>query len=40
VLHEEGLRARRAAGAQPSVAAISRDATYARLEAILAEAAR
>lgn len=40
VLDDQPLRARLAAGTQPSVAAIGRDAIYARLEQILAEAAR
>ena len=40
VLEEPGLRARLAAAAKPSVAALSSDAIYARLEALLAEAAR
>ncbi len=39
VLHDDGLRARLAAAAKPSVAAIGRDAIYGRLEGILAEAA-
>jgi glycosyltransferase involved in cell wall biosynthesis len=39
VLEDDGLRARLAAAAQPSVAAIGRDAIYARLEQILLEAA-
>ena len=40
VLEEDGLRDRLAAAAKPSVAAISSDAIYGRLEALLAEAAR
>jgi glycosyltransferase involved in cell wall biosynthesis len=40
VLHEDGLRARLAAGAKPSVAAISSEAIYSQLEEVLAEAAR
>jgi glycosyltransferase involved in cell wall biosynthesis len=40
VLTDNHLRSRLAAGAQPSVAAIGRDATYERLERILLEAAR
>jgi glycosyltransferase involved in cell wall biosynthesis len=40
VLHDETLRAKLAAAAQPSVAEIGRDAVYARLERILQEAAR
>lgn len=40
VLEEPGLRARLAAGAKPSVEAISSEAIYGRLEALLAEAAR
>ena len=39
VLYEPGLRDRLAAGAMPSVEAISSDAIYTRLEALLAEAA-
>jgi glycosyltransferase involved in cell wall biosynthesis len=39
VLGEPGLRDRLAAGARPSVAAISSDAIYGRLEELLAEAA-
>jgi glycosyltransferase involved in cell wall biosynthesis len=39
VLEDDGLRARLAAAAQPSVAAIGRDRVYGRLEEILAEAA-
>jgi len=39
-LHEPELRARLVAAAKPSVEAISRDAIYGRLEAILAEAVR
>jgi glycosyltransferase involved in cell wall biosynthesis len=40
VLEEPGLRTRLAAAARPSVAAISSEAIYSRLEALLAEAAR
>jgi glycosyltransferase involved in cell wall biosynthesis len=40
ILEEEGLRVRLAAGAKPSVAAISSEAIYSRLEELLAEAAR
>lgn len=40
VLTDDALRARLAAGAKRSVAAIGRDAIYSRLEALLAEAAR
>ena len=40
ILDEEGLRARLAAGAKPSVEAISSEAIYGRLESLLAEAAR
>jgi glycosyltransferase involved in cell wall biosynthesis len=40
VLDEPGLRERLAAGAKPSVEAISSDAIYSRLEKLLAEAAR
>jgi glycosyltransferase involved in cell wall biosynthesis len=40
VLEEDGLRDRLAAAAKPSVAAISSEAIYGRLEALLAEAAR
>jgi glycogen synthase len=40
LLDEDGLRARLAAGAKPSVAAISSEAVYSRLEQLLAEAAR
>ena len=40
VLEEPGLRARLAAQAKPSVEAISSEAIYGRLEALLAEAAR
>jgi glycosyltransferase involved in cell wall biosynthesis len=40
VLEEPGLRERLAAGAKPSVEAISSDAIYTRLEGLLAEAAR
>jgi glycosyltransferase involved in cell wall biosynthesis len=40
VLEEPGLRDRLAAAAQPSVEAISSDAVYGRLEALLAEAVR
>jgi 2-deoxystreptamine N-acetyl-D-glucosaminyltransferase/2-deoxystreptamine glucosyltransferase len=40
VLEEPGLRERLAAAAKPSVAAISSEAIYSRLEALLAEAAR
>jgi glycosyltransferase involved in cell wall biosynthesis len=39
VLTDDDLRARLAAGAQPSVAAIGRDTIYERLERILLEAA-
>lgn len=39
ILDDDALRDRLAAGAQPSVAAIGRDATYERLERFLAEAA-
>jgi glycosyltransferase involved in cell wall biosynthesis len=39
VLEDDGLRARLAAAAQPSVAAIGRDRVYGRLEEILAQAA-
>jgi hypothetical protein len=39
VLHDDALRERLAAAAKPSVAAISRDVIYGRLEQILAEAA-
>jgi glycosyltransferase involved in cell wall biosynthesis len=39
VLEEPGLRERLAAGAKPSVEAISSDAIYTRLEGLLAEAA-
>lgn len=39
VLEEPGLRRRLAAGAKPSVEAISSEAIYSRLEAVLAEAA-
>jgi glycosyltransferase involved in cell wall biosynthesis len=39
VLEDDELRARLAAAARPSVAAIGREPTYARLEAILVEAA-
>ena len=39
VLEEDGLRDRLAAGAKPSVAAISSEAIYGRLEALLVEAA-
>jgi glycosyltransferase involved in cell wall biosynthesis len=39
VLDEDGLRERLAVAAQPSVAAIGRDAIYGRLEEILREAA-
>ncbi|HVW90824.1 MAG TPA: glycosyltransferase, partial [Gaiellaceae bacterium] len=38
VLEDDGLRARLAAAAQPSVAAIGRDRVYGRLEEILAQA--
>jgi glycosyltransferase involved in cell wall biosynthesis len=38
LLTEPGLRDRLAAAAQPSVAAISSDAIYSRLEQLLAEA--
>jgi glycosyltransferase involved in cell wall biosynthesis len=40
VLGEDGLRDRLAAGAKPSVEAISSEAIYGRLEALLAEAAQ
>jgi glycosyltransferase involved in cell wall biosynthesis len=40
ILEEPGLRERLAAGAKPSVAAISSDLIYGRLEALLSEAAR
>ena len=40
VLEEPGLRERLAAAAKPSVEAISSEAIYGRLEALLAEAAR
>ena len=40
MLDDDGLRARLAAAAQPSVAAIGRDTIYARLEAILQAEAR
>jgi glycosyltransferase involved in cell wall biosynthesis len=40
VLEERGLRDRLAAAAKPSVEAISSDAVYGRLEALLVEAAR
>ena len=40
ILEERGLRERLAAAAKPSVAAISSEAIYGRLEALLAEAAR
>lgn len=40
ILEEEGLRDRLAAAAKPSVAAISSESIYGRLEALLAEAAR
>ena len=40
LLEDEALRDRLAAGAQPSVAAIGRDATYEHLERFLVEAAR
>jgi glycosyltransferase involved in cell wall biosynthesis len=40
VLEEPGLRERLAAGAKPSVEAISSDVIYTRLEGLLAEAAR
>jgi len=40
VLEEDGLRDRLAAGAKPSVEAISSEAIYGRLEALLVEAAR
>jgi glycosyltransferase involved in cell wall biosynthesis len=40
VLEEDGLRDRLAAAAAPSVAGISRDAVYGRLEELLVEAAR
>jgi glycosyltransferase involved in cell wall biosynthesis len=40
MLEEDGLRARLAAGAKPSVAAIGREAIYGRLEEILGEASR
>lgn len=39
MLDDDALHDRLAAGAQPSVAAMGRDATYARLEGFLAEAA-
>jgi hypothetical protein len=40
MLTEEGLRDRLAAAAKPSVAAISSEAIYGRLESLLAGAAR
>ena len=40
VLEDDALRDRLASAAQPSVAAIGRDAIYTRLEAVLAEAVR
>jgi glycosyltransferase involved in cell wall biosynthesis len=40
LLEDDALHDRLAAGAQPSVAAIGRDATYERLERFLEEAAR
>ncbi len=40
IVAEPGLRGRLAAAAKPSVAAISSEAIYGRLEALLAEAAR
>ena len=40
ILDEPGLRDRLAAAAKPSVAAISSEAIYGRLESLLAEAAR
>jgi glycosyltransferase involved in cell wall biosynthesis len=40
VLQDDALRDRLAAGAQPSVAAIGRDAIYGRLEELLLEASR
>ena len=40
LLDESGLRERLAAAAKPSVEAISSEAIYGRLEALLAEAAR
>ena len=40
ILDEPGLRDRLAAAAKPSVAAISSEAIYGQLEALLAEAAR
>src|SRR5262249_50566029 len=39
LIADDGLRSRLAAGARPSVAAISRDAVYARLEELLVGAA-
>jgi hypothetical protein len=39
-MEEPGLRERLASAAQPSVAALSREVVYGRLEGILAEAAR
>jgi glycosyltransferase involved in cell wall biosynthesis len=39
MLQDDGLHDRLAAGAQPSVASLGREATYARLETLLAEAA-
>ena len=39
VLEEPGLRGRLAAGARPSVEALSSDAIYTKLEALLAGAA-
>jgi glycosyltransferase involved in cell wall biosynthesis len=40
ILAEPGLRERLAAAAKPSVAAISSEAIYGRLEQLLVEAAR
>jgi hypothetical protein len=40
IVGEAGLRGRLAAAAKPSVAAISSEAIYGRLEALLVEAAR
>jgi glycosyltransferase involved in cell wall biosynthesis len=40
IVAEPGLRGRLAAAAKPSVAAISSEAIYGRLEALLAEATR
>ena len=40
ILEEPGLRDRLAAAAKPSVAALSSDLVYGKLEALLSEAAR